>query len=51
MLASIPAALRILLWVLVAVIIIILIALVVHALGGFAWRLHIGHFFWQIGVT
>lgn len=48
---GLPGWLSFVVWLLVAVIVVILVALVVHALGGFDWRVHIGHFRFQLGVT
>ncbi len=36
---------------LVAIVVIILAAIVVSALGGFDWHLVTGHFHWDLGVT
>ena len=50
-LATVPAFVRWLIYLLVAIVILILVALVVHALGGFDWVLRVGHFHLVIGVT
>ena len=34
----------------IVIIVIIILALVIGALGGFDWRVVIGHFHWDIGV-
>jgi hypothetical protein len=51
MLARIPAFLMWVFWVLLGVILVILVALVVHNLGGGILNLHLGHFVFRIGVT
>jgi len=38
-------------WLAVAVIVVILVALVVHALGGGILNLHLGHFVFKLGFT
>lgn len=48
---SVPAFLVWLFWVLVAVILIILAALVIHHFGGASLSLHIGDFFFNTGVN
>ncbi len=48
---SIPGFAVFILWLLVAVILVILAALAVHALGGFDLHLRAGHFIFQLGVT
>lgn len=50
-LSRVPAVVWWLFWLLVGVILIILVALVVHALGGGVGDLHLGHFVFKIGVT
>jgi hypothetical protein len=35
----------------ISIIVILILALVVGALGGFDWHIVIGHFHWDIGVT
>jgi uncharacterized membrane protein len=49
-LASLPPTIRFFVWLLVGIIVLILIALVVSALGGFDWRLVVGHLHFDIGV-
>jgi uncharacterized membrane protein YhaH (DUF805 family) len=46
-----PRWLWFVLWLLIAVVLIALAALVVHALGGFDLAVHIGDFRFRIGVT
>ncbi len=48
---SIPAFAVFIFWLLVVVILIILAALAVHALGGFDLHFRAGHFTFQVGVT
>jgi hypothetical protein len=48
---SIPAFAVFIFWLLVVVILIILAALAVHALGGFDVNVRAGHFIFQLGVT
>lgn len=48
---NLPGWLAFIIYLLIAVVIIILVAMVVHALGGFNWSLKIGHFHLGIGVT
>lgn len=50
-LARVPGWAMTLLWLLVVIVAIILVAMVVHALGGFSQDLHIGHFRLVIAVT
>ena len=52
-LGTLPAIVRLLLWVLIILIAIIILALIIHALapGGVDWHLNIGYFHWDIGVT
>ena len=50
-LTGLPAWLMTLVWFLIAVVAVILVAMVVHALGGFSWDLHLGHFHLLIAVT
>lgn len=42
---------RWLIWILVVIIVIIVLSIVVSALGGFDWVVHIGHLHWDIGVS
>lgn len=51
MFASLPATLRWLFWFMIGIILVILVALVVHALGGFDLSTKMGHFIFRIGVT
>lgn len=48
---SIPAFAVFIFWLLVAIILIILAALAVHALGGFDLHLRAGHFNFDLGVS
>lgn len=48
---GLPAWAAFIFWLLVVVILVILAALVVHALGGFMWQMRMGHFRFLIGVT
>jgi hypothetical protein len=48
---SIPAFAVLIFWLLVVLILIILAALAVHALGGFDVNVRAGHFIFQLGVT
>jgi hypothetical protein len=48
---SVPAFLVWLFWVLVAVILIILAALVIDHFGGASLSFHVGHFFFNTGVN
>jgi len=51
MFASIPRWAAVILWLLIIAIVIILVALVVHALGGGMMNVHLGHFVFRLGVT
>ena len=48
---SIPGFLIWLFWFLVAIVLILLAALLIHHLGGFALAFHIGDFRFDVGVT
>lgn len=48
---SIPAFVVFIFWLLVAIILIILVSLAVHAFGGFDLHLRAGHFNFDLGVT
>lgn len=48
---SIPAFAVFIFWLIVAIILVILAALAVHALGGFDLHLRAGHFNFDLGVT
>jgi hypothetical protein len=50
-LRSVPRALMWLFWFLVAIILILIAALIIHHFGGFDASLRIGHFRFDIGVT
>jgi hypothetical protein len=50
-LRSVPNALIWLFWFLVAIILIILAALLIHHFGGFDLSFHVGDFRFDIGVT
>lgn len=49
--SSIPNFLISLFWILVAIILILLAALLIHHFGGFDLQLRIGHFHAGVGVT
>lgn len=51
MLTNLPGWLRTLLWVLVVILLIILVAWIIHLVGGGMLNLHLGHFIFRIGVT
>jgi hypothetical protein len=51
MFANVPRWAWYILWLLIVAIVIILVALVVHALGGGLLDLRLGHFVFRIGVT
>jgi hypothetical protein len=48
---SVPDFLIWLFWVLLAIILILLAALLIHHLGGFRLSFDVGHFFFNVGVT
>lgn len=50
-LRSVPSALIWLFWLLVAIILILLAALLIHHLGGFDLAFNVGHFRFNLGVT
>lgn len=50
-LASVPAIVWWVIWLAVALIILILVGLVVHALGGGVLELRAGHFIFELGAT
>lgn len=47
---SLPGFLGFLIWLLIALLIIIILALILHWAGGFDWAFRIGFFHWQLGV-
>ena len=49
--SSVPDLLWWLFWVLVAILLVILAALVIHHFGGFALSFHVGYFHFQLGVS
>lgn len=49
--AALPAWVASLLWLLLAVVAVVLAAMVVHALGGFTWDVHVGYFRMLVGVS
>lgn len=49
--AAFPGWMASLLWLLVAVVAVILAAMVVHALGGFTWDVHLGYFRMLVAVS
>jgi hypothetical protein len=51
MIASIPHWLIYLFWICVGIILLILVGLVIHALGGGLLSLHAGHFVFDLGAT
>lgn len=51
MLASIPAFFRWLIYILIAFIVIIVLGMIIHAIGGGILTLHLGHFVFKLGVT
>jgi hypothetical protein len=50
-LRSVPAFLVFLFWLLVAIILIMVAALIIHHFGGFAFAFHIGDFNFNVGVS
>jgi hypothetical protein len=48
---SIPGFLIWLFWVLVAIVLILLVALLIHHLGGFGLSFHVGYFDFNLGVS
>jgi uncharacterized integral membrane protein len=50
-LRSVPNALVWLFWFLVAIILILLVALLIHHLGGFSLSFHVGYFHFGLGVS
>jgi hypothetical protein len=48
---SVPGSLIWLFWLLVAIVLVCLVALLVHHLGGFGLTFHIGDFHFNLGVT
>lgn len=51
MLKSIPGFVIWLFWLLLAIVLILLAALLIHHLGGFKLDFHVGHFFFDVGVS
>ncbi len=51
MLTNLPRWLWTLFWVLVAILLIILVAWIIHLVGGGMLNLRLGHFIFRIGVT
>jgi hypothetical protein len=51
MFARLPRWAAFILWILVIAVVIILVALVVHALGGGIMNVRLGHFVFRLGVT
>ena len=49
--SSVPGLLWWLFWVLVAILLVILAALVIHHFGGFALSFHVGYFHFGLGVS
>lgn len=50
-LASIPAFLRFLVYLALAVIVIFILAVIIHAFGGAGFTIHIGHLLLRFAVT
>ena len=50
-LRSVPAFLVWLFWLLVAIILIVIAALIIHHFGGFALNFHVGRFVFDLGVN
>ena len=48
--SSVPGLLWALFWILVAIVLVLLAALLVHHFGGFSLAFHIGYFHFQLGV-
>jgi hypothetical protein len=48
---GIPGFVRFLIWVVICILVIILLALLVHHLGGASLTIKLGHFYLNIGVT
>jgi hypothetical protein len=51
MLKSLPNWLWGVFWLLVAILLLILVAWIIHLVGGGLLNLHVGHFVFRIGVT
>jgi len=51
MATNLPRWLWTLFWVLVAILVLILVAWIIHLVGGGLLNLHIGHFIFRLGVT
>jgi hypothetical protein len=51
LLRSVPGFVIWLFWFLVAIVLILLVALLIHHLGGFRLNFRVGHFFFDVGVT
>jgi len=48
---SVPNFLVMLFWILVAIILVLVAAAIVHHFGGFGLNFHIGHFTFDLGVN
>ena len=48
---SVPDFMVWLFWFLVAIVLILLAALIIHHFGGFALDFHVGHFVFDVGVN
>jgi hypothetical protein len=48
---SVPNALLWLFWLLVAIILVLVAALIIHHFGGFDLAFHVGHFVFNLGVN
>lgn len=51
MLATLPRWLWTVFWVLVAILVLILVAWIIHLVGGGLLNVHVGHFIFRLGVT
>lgn len=49
--SSVPGILWWLFWVLVAILLILLVAFIIHHFGGFDLTLHVGYFHFHVGVS
>jgi hypothetical protein len=49
--SSVPGLLWALFWLLLAIVLVLLAALLVHHFGGFGLSFHVGYFHFQLGVN
>jgi len=49
--SRVPNLLWTLFWIVVAILLVLFAALLVHHFGGFALTFHVGHFHFQLGVS